>query len=336
MTTPWLSVLIPVYNAGAYLRACVESVLTQAPADTTAGIEIVLLDDASTDGSADLLQALIDEHPGRLTVLHQARNSGIAAARNRLLQAGQGRYFWFIDADDVMLPGALATLARIIRTDAPDLLLCDFQTLRARMRFKHRLRGELHRRTFTGPANRLLTDRSVLMRGLFEAGQFHLWSKIARRELWAGLQFPAGRYYEDLSVAPALALRARSAYYLPEVWIGYRQHGDSILATRTPQKIEHMTEALLWLPAELARLQPPLDEPARQAISRHVARSYVSAARYLERHAGTAAVARAYRQMLASMPLPPSAVLRHSLAHGWLWRAARLSYWLRRGAGAKP
>ncbi|MGN6826686.1 glycosyltransferase family 2 protein [Paucibacter sp. M5-1] len=328
---PWLSLLIPVYNVEAWLRACLASVLSQADA----GVEILLLDDVSTDGSAALMQSLAEENPGRLTLLRHQHNSGLSAARNTLLEASRGEYLWFLDSDDELMPGAIADLAAIVQGHAPDLVLCDFRTLRERMKRKHVWRGELHRRSFDGPGDQLLSDRSALLQGLFALGQLHSWSKISRRALWGDdLRFPVGRYYEDMYTTPALALRATSYVYAPRVWVGYRQRGGSILATLTPRKIDDMMQALAGLPARLDAQQPPVGTAARFALANYAGRGFVSAARFMARHADGAALARCLQQFQANSPLSAAALLRAYLARGWLWRASRLHYWLRRAAKA--
>ncbi len=147
--TPWLSVLVPVYNVRDYLAECVESVLAQAPAD--AGVEVLLLDDCSTDGSAEVMAALDARWPGRLRLLRHERNAGLSAARNTMIDAARGDYLWFLDSDDKLLPGAIAGLREVVGLHAPDAVLCDFAVWRERPRLKHRLRGERHRNTFAGP-----------------------------------------------------------------------------------------------------------------------------------------------------------------------------------------
>lgn len=180
MTDPWLSVIVPVYNAEAYLETCLASVLDQADE----GVELLALDDASTDGSWSRLQTLARRWPGRLRVLRHAHNQGQSAARNTLIDAARGDYLWCVDADDRLLPGAVPRLAAIVRQHRPDMVLCDFQVWRERPRLKHRLRGERHRRSFDGPAGQLVHDRCALLAGLLARGQLHAWSKIARRALW--------------------------------------------------------------------------------------------------------------------------------------------------------
>ena len=97
-----VDVIIPVYNAAAYVARAVDSALGQPMA------RVILVDDGSTDGSGRLCDALAAAN-SRVTVLHQ-ENRGASAARNAGLQASGAAYVAFLDADDILLPGALALL----------------------------------------------------------------------------------------------------------------------------------------------------------------------------------------------------------------------------------
>ena len=324
---PWLSLLLPVYNVEPFLQACIDSVLSQIDA----GVEVLLLDDCSTDSSPALMQAAA-ARDARVRCLSHERNSGLSAARNSLLAGARGRYVWFLDSDDLLEPGAIAGLRRIVDAHQPDLVLCDYRMERTSMRLKHRLRGEQHKRTFAGPAQVLATDRSALLQGLFEAGQLHSWSKIARRTLWGqDLRFPIGRYYEDISTTPFLALRARSWWYEPAVWVAYRQRAGSILRTPNLQKAEHMAHALDGL--REAAAGKPLSAGARFAWTHYAARNFMAAARQALRSLpdeGRARVASYHAAFLDTAPLPTGQLLIQYLRRGWFWRAVRLHHWLRR------
>jgi len=98
MAEPRVSVIMPAYNCAATIGDAVHSVLAQSDAE----VEVLVVDDGSTDGTPDVL-ADFDQ---RVRVLRQS-NSGPAAARNRALAAAQGEYLAFLDADDLWLPGKL-------------------------------------------------------------------------------------------------------------------------------------------------------------------------------------------------------------------------------------
>lgn len=102
---PELSIIIPVYNVAPYLRECLDSVLAQTFTDWAA----ICVDDGSTDGSS----AILDEYAAkdsRFRVFHQ-QNAGVGAARNLAMSKATGEWLLFLDADDILLDGALSKLS---------------------------------------------------------------------------------------------------------------------------------------------------------------------------------------------------------------------------------
>ena len=102
---PTFSIIIPAYNAEAYLQRCLDSIFSQEFDD----YEVIVVNDGSTDGSAALLEEYVSKHHN-LQVLTQI-NQGMATARNRGMEVAQGDYILFVDSDDRLCPNALATLA---------------------------------------------------------------------------------------------------------------------------------------------------------------------------------------------------------------------------------
>ena len=110
-----ISVIIPVYNAEAYLPACIESALSQNDVAT----EILLVDDGSTDSSLAICDSYGAKH-GAVRVFH-TENRGVSHARNIGLDNASGEYITFLDADDALLPDALRTLSEILRQENADI-----------------------------------------------------------------------------------------------------------------------------------------------------------------------------------------------------------------------
>jgi glycosyltransferase involved in cell wall biosynthesis len=109
-----IDVIVPVYQAEKTLEACVESVRSQSFADWA----MILIDDGSTDGSRALCDAL-GKKDGRIRVLHQP-NGGVSAARNRGLGEVRSPWVYFLDSDDLLMPGALETLIRLAEDNGAD------------------------------------------------------------------------------------------------------------------------------------------------------------------------------------------------------------------------
>jgi glycosyltransferase involved in cell wall biosynthesis len=119
-----ISVVMPCRNAAPYVEEAVASVLGQSYPQ----VELVVVDDGSTDGSTEILQRLAAEHPERITLLFQSRD-GPFAARNRALGHANGNYIAFLDADDTWQPDALARLHDALETQPADIAYCGWQAI---------------------------------------------------------------------------------------------------------------------------------------------------------------------------------------------------------------
>lgn len=115
-SAPLISIVVPVYNVERYLEEALESALSQSLAD----IEVICVDDGSTDGSAKILQR-IAERDGRVRVISQA-NAGVSAARNVALDAARGGVVMFLDGDDLLHEGACERVASVFRETGCDIV----------------------------------------------------------------------------------------------------------------------------------------------------------------------------------------------------------------------
>ncbi len=120
--TPLLSIIVPVYNTLPYLPKCLDTLLGQ----TLRRIEIVCIDDGSTDGSSELLDSYA-EKDDRLVVLHQA-NAGVSAARNKGLDHARGTFVLFVDSDDYIERYACEKLVNVAERDNADIVIFGGET----------------------------------------------------------------------------------------------------------------------------------------------------------------------------------------------------------------
>jgi Glycosyltransferases involved in cell wall biogenesis len=118
---PLLSILIPACNAEKYIVDCLESIFSQAEE----GIEYVIVDDGCSDGTMEAVAEVCGRFPeaskSLKTVTHEA-NKGLPASRHDALQAADGEYVLFVDADDSLEPGACSVLMRAVRSSKPDMI----------------------------------------------------------------------------------------------------------------------------------------------------------------------------------------------------------------------
>ena len=105
-----ISIVIPTYNRSATLQKCVESILPQRYAD----IDLIIVDDGSTDTTGDWLASMQQEHHF-IQVIKNEKNAGVNYARNRGIEKARGSYILFLDSDEQLLPGALATIRTTIQ-----------------------------------------------------------------------------------------------------------------------------------------------------------------------------------------------------------------------------
>lgn len=113
------SIVVPVYNVKDFIRSCTDSILKQS----NKNFEIILVDDASTDGSGALCDAISSED-NRVRVIHQKENLYVGAARNAGLKAANGEYIFFLDSDDELCPDILEYVNSIIlsREKKPEIV----------------------------------------------------------------------------------------------------------------------------------------------------------------------------------------------------------------------
>lgn len=326
---PWLSILLPVFQVERYLADLARSLLSQ----DLEGVEVLFLDDASPDSSMAVLRRLRDEHGDRIRLLQHPMRRGVSAARNTLLDAARGERLWFVDPDDVVEPGAVARLRRIVTSHDPDLVMCDFRVFDDATGAPVD-RGDDHVASFRGPSGVLTTDRDALVRGLFLSGKLHPWSKVVRRRAWpAALRFPEGRLFEDLSLMPRVLRNARSFFHAGEVWVAYRRRPESTMGRLTRSKLDDWMAAL---PDATAALREPgiaFSEATYAAAAHFCATTWMHVGALAEALPSSDGEERRRRYAAlweAACPWPAARIERAYWRSGRLRRALRWRRWSRR------
>ncbi len=254
---PVLSIIVPAYDAQDFIESCLNAIAGQmGPAH-----ELLVIDDGSRDRSAAIAEAVAERHPQHAIRVLRQPNQGVSGARNRGLQEARGGYIAFVDADDLLLPGALAALDSAIEEQRPDAIACDFRWWYPN---KERKSGPVE---LGYPRARLLTDGDAILQTFFADRHMYVWANVIRREIYQRLPqpvFPAGRVYEDVAVLSCLLSQCASLYRLPIPTIAYRQHAASITKSVSAKWCTDFASALRQVRIGLAHR--PMSEALRLQI----------------------------------------------------------------------
>lgn len=197
-----ISVIVPVYNTKAYLRRCVDSLCAQ----TYENLEILLVDDGSTDGSGALCEELAGGD-GRIRVIHK-QNGGSSSARNMGIAQAKGAFLGFVDSDDFVEPEMYEALYRAV---------CTFQVPLAQIG-----RDELDENGNRLPDICVPPDETerigaeaFMKELLLHRGDCSFCTKLIKRELLEEIQFPLGVLNEDFHLLVQLLPRIKELVSLP-------------------------------------------------------------------------------------------------------------------------
>ncbi len=166
-----ISVIIPVFNTVDYLDGCIRSVVDQKYSD----LEILLIDDCSTDGSSQLLDTWAAKDP-RITVIHKESNSGVSASRNIGLQKARGEYIAFVDSDDWLEPDFYDELLRQIDKTGADVTFGGYNRIMAK---------GIASRAPAKPSGTVLSVEEALLHCMPQRGEdrydCYIWDKLYRK-----------------------------------------------------------------------------------------------------------------------------------------------------------
>lgn len=213
-----ISVIIPIYNVENYLERCIESIKRQ----TYQNLEIILVDDGSTDKSSEIceIQSSLDK---RIKVIHQ-KNSGVSAARNRGIDIAMGDYLCFVDSDDFIHSELLETLYKISQREDADIVTCEYQPFSQYEEIE-----EIQIMEF--PKTKNASGREAL-NWLFDdkrLGVTVVWNKLYKRKIFSDIRFPEGKIHEDQFTTYQLLYKAEKVSYVNLKLYYYLQRENSIM-----------------------------------------------------------------------------------------------------------
>ena len=247
-----LSVLVPVYNVERFLPRCLESLEAQ----TLPEIEVLLIDDGSTDGSGEICDAYAAKD-ARFRVIHQ-ENRGLSAVRNRSLEEAAGEYVMFVDADDWVEPDFCETPWRCAVEQDADVVFFRYRRTKEN--------GEILPLAGSVPTG--LIDRSTALDLIFGPSGSYVWDKLWKKSLFRGICFPDVVVYSDVGTSYRLILQAERIVSLDRALYYYRRRRGSNITLRADRAMENYYEmhTTRYLALKELGYNPPLLQARRVAV----------------------------------------------------------------------
>lgn len=219
-----VSVIVPVYNVEKYLEKCLESLVTQTMDD----LEIVVVNDGSTDGSQVIIEDYQRRFPERIRHFTK-KNGGLSDARNFGIEHCEGEFIGFVDSDDYVLPTMFAEMHELAVKHHAEMVICNLQKVDE-----------------SGKVTQKLTQIPNLPEKIMLAGHFSVFSdlsyfacnKLFHRCLFEGRRFKKGVHFEDIQLIPQLLLECKTLAQTQTYHYQYLERSDSITKTHTEKGLD--------------------------------------------------------------------------------------------------
>lgn len=223
-TTPFFSIIIPMYNTEKYIGECLDSIIKQNFSDC----EVIVVDDESTDGSCEIVSRYTK---GKLNLnLLKQKNSGVSAARNLGIEKSHGKYVIFMDSDDFLVNESLEFLKNtLLENKDVDMLFFNYYEVGLKKMNKHNFHPQFLGKT--------ISENTAIEGLLTDVGGF-CWNKVYKHSLLIGSKFDTQiTFLEDLLFNVSVVPKAKRIMSIGNYFYGYRWRDDSIIHTFQSQNM---------------------------------------------------------------------------------------------------
>ena len=227
-----VSIIVPVYNVAPYLREALDSIVNQTYKD----LEILIIDDGSTDGSSAICEEYASSEP-RIRLIHQS-NKGLSGARNTGLEHATGDYVAFIDSDDSVSPLFIESLVNAMNSSSASIAVCRFSIINT----SGSMTGVAASSLIPSIAADVFERKDAITLLVEEKMNVNVCNKLFKRELWTDIRFPEGHVYEDAVACFRLFDKADRVVLIDESLYNYRQHKGTITASVS---LAHINDCIL-------------------------------------------------------------------------------------------
>ena len=215
MTKKKVSVIVSVYNTEKYVRKCIDAILNQ----TYSNLELVLIDDKSSDNSLSILREY--KNNSKVVLIENEQNKGLSYSRNVGLKMSHGDYIGYIDSDDYIEPDYYEKLMEAIQKEKADIAVCDMKLYYEKTKTFQICRGN--------DTNKKI---GFIHNGLAASAC----NKLFKREIMEKYPFAEGKVNEDIAVVIPALVEAKKIAYVQDVYYYYVQRENSIQNSNFSEK----------------------------------------------------------------------------------------------------
>lgn len=228
-----VSVIVPVYNTEKYIEKCLNSILSQKNVE----IEIIVVNDGSTDNSDKILKKFENEYPDKIKIFEK-NNGGLSDARNFGISKATGDYICFVDSDDYIDEKLFETMEQYM---IQEIELIKYKCLRVDENGKHleKVGGPVFKKETGNQAFNILYGQDVLLETA--------WLYLYKRDFFEknNFFFPINKYHEDWAIVPFIIISAKSVVSTDFYGYYYVQSQDSITRNNNSEKIRNRAYDML-------------------------------------------------------------------------------------------
>ncbi len=215
-----ISVIVPVYNVDVFLNKCIKTIVNQ----TYKNLEIILVDDGSTDNSGKICDTWKNEDK-RIIVIHK-KNEGLSATRNIGVEKSIGKYIVFVDSDDYLELDMIENLYKDMIKNNTGITACGI------------ISENFYKKNLKFCENDYIADSEEMIKRMLLKNDIHIgvWAKIYKRELFDNIKFPVGKINEDLAITYMLFDKAKKISHIKLAGYHYMQRAGSIGSSKVTRK----------------------------------------------------------------------------------------------------
>lgn len=213
-----ITVVVPCYNVEKYVDKCLESIMNQ----TYKNLEIILVEDCSTDNTYDIIKKY-PKKDKRITIIKNEKNSGLSFSRNAGIKAAKGKYISFIDSDDYITENFYEELLTAMKKEKAEVAICDMKVV-------------YEDTNYTQVAPAFSNDEFNLVNVVNSGLAASACNKLFDKKLISKYLFEVGKVNEDIAVVIPAIVNAKNIAYTPDAYYHYIQHKGSIQNSKFSDK----------------------------------------------------------------------------------------------------